>query len=331
MQDEASAQAASGPASGRCELSNPVFTRFGPAVFRRAEADGTPAMVIPLGERLAVLPLRAVQREFAIADASPDGCTLALIARSLDYVAGLRIGDPLPPEVLSGEASWTPEPRYRAVAEARLRQHLLAAFDAEAAAERLEQDSALRAAVQAVFDRAAAALGLSGRQEVLDLVEQVADELAYIEALRETLLLRVQEMCGCLRSLGLDWRGDTERQVTLTQVRRLAGTARDQLAARFADIDAQTSEVLGTLRNIDAQRAFIRGHRDWLHRSRRAFEPILAEWQTAAPLLDDAAWARLGRTYQFLAPRFMPVQEWERTAEARSHGRPRSFGPVMPW
>ena len=34
---------------------------------------------------------------------------LALIAQALDFVAGLHIGDKLPTEVLSGEASWEPE------------------------------------------------------------------------------------------------------------------------------------------------------------------------------------------------------------------------------
>lgn len=28
------------------------------------------------------------------------------------------------------------------------------------------------------------------------------------------------------------------------------------------------------------------------------------------PGLDDAAWKRLNRAYHFLAPRYMPVQEW---------------------
>lgn len=318
----------------RCDLSNPVFTAFGPALFRRAEADGTPAMVVPLGERLAVLPLRALQREFAIPDASPDGRMLGLIAESLDYVAGLRLGDPLPPEVLTGDASWHAEPRYRAIVEARLRRQLLTAFDPDAGAAtpaRLEQDPGLRAAVQTAFERAAAALGLSSRQEVLDLLEQLAEELGYIEALRETLLLPVRALCRQLQPLGLDWRGNDERQATLTHVRRLAGIARDQLAARFAEIDAKTAEIVGTLRSMDRQRAFIRAHRDWLYRTRRAFEPVLADWEGAAPFLDDAAWARLGRTYQFLAPRFMPVQEWESATAPRPGRAPHRFGAVMHW
>ena len=318
----------------RCELGSPVFMSLGPALFRRAAADGAPAMVVPMGERLAVLPLRAVQREFGIADASADGRMLGLIAQSLDYVAGLRLGDPLPPEVLSGDASWTPEPRHREAAGARLRRQLLAALDPEAAgasAEMLESDPRLRAAAQAAFARAADALGLPDAPAVLRLLAEVADELSYIEALREALLVRVQALVGRLATLGLDWRGNAERQATLIQVRRLAGRARDQLAARFAEITAQTGEAMSTLRNIDSQRAFIRAHRDWLHRARLGWEPVLAEWDGAPSWLDETAWARLGRTWKFLAPRFMPVQEWEAATTPGQGRRARKPGPVMTW
>ena len=83
-------------------------------MFRRAEADDTPVMVMSLGERTAAVPLRALQRELGIADDSPDGRMLGLIAQSLDFVAGLQIGDPLPAEVLDGRASWTPGATHRA-------------------------------------------------------------------------------------------------------------------------------------------------------------------------------------------------------------------------
>ena len=58
-------------------------------------------MVVQLGDKQAALPLISLQREFDILDDSADGRMLALIAQSLDFVAGLRLGDPLPKEVLS--------------------------------------------------------------------------------------------------------------------------------------------------------------------------------------------------------------------------------------
>ena len=281
----------------RCELGNPAFTALGPPLFRRAEPDGAPAMVVPLGERRAVLPLHTIKHEFAIADASPDGRMLDLIADALDYVAGLRLGDLLPPEVLTGEASWSPAPRHHAIAEARLRRRLPVAGPAVQPA----------------------------------MLVPLTAELAFIEALRETLLAPMRALRRTVQSLGVDWRGNAERRTTLTQVRRLTATACDHLADRFAEIDAQCADPVAALAAIDATRAFVRAHRDWLFRTRRAFAPVLQEWEAAAPLLDEAAWARLGRTYQVLAPRFMPVQEWERATAPRSPGPAPAFGAVMQW
>ncbi len=284
----------------RCELGNPAFTALGPPLFRRAEADGAPAMVVPLGDRQGAVPLRTLRHAFAIADASPDGRMLGLIAESLDYVVLLRLGDHLPPEVRTGEASWSPEPRHHAVAEARLRRALLAAPP----------------------DQAAAAPSL---------LASLADELAYIEALRETLLLPMQALGRTLQAPGIEWRGQGERQAMLARVRRLAATACRQLAARFAEIDAQVADLPAALGAIDATRAFIRAHRDWLVRTRLAFAPLLAEWRAAPVLLDPHAWARIARTYHLLAPRFMPVQEWERTtAPGLRPDQPR-LGAVMRW
>src|SRR5262245_38632297 len=104
----------------RCVLQHRVFTSFGDPAFRRSKTDGTPAMVVQLGEKEAAIPLRSLQREFAIPDDSDDGRMLGLIAQSLDFVAGLRIGDALPAEVLSGQASWEPDALHLQIAKAPL-------------------------------------------------------------------------------------------------------------------------------------------------------------------------------------------------------------------
>src|SRR4051794_6220071 len=72
----------------RCALSHRVFTSFGDPLFRRAETDAAPVMVVKLGDRQAAIPLRSLQREFGIPDESDDGRMLGLIAQSLDFVAG---------------------------------------------------------------------------------------------------------------------------------------------------------------------------------------------------------------------------------------------------
>jgi len=117
----------------RCVLKHQVFTMLGTVSFRRARADGMPVMVVTLGEREAVVPLRALQREFGIADDTPDGRMLGLIVESLDYVCGLSLGDRLPSEVLSGRASWEPSLEHRKRAFSIVRMQLIAWLDPDAA------------------------------------------------------------------------------------------------------------------------------------------------------------------------------------------------------
>jgi len=308
------------PAPLLCHLEHPVFSRVGEPLFRRAESDGTPVMVVQLGEREAVLPLRSLQREFGIPDDSADGRMLAQIAGSLDFVAGLRLGDALPAEVLSGEASWDPSPMHFQIATARLRLQLVAWLRADKSGKETTldpkallaaaEDPALRQQVQEAFRKAADELGLPAPDSVIELVEELGRELAYIEALRERLLGRVQVMAAKLERLTQAFRGDAAQLETLTQVRRLTGVALKQIGRRFAELDAQTAEVMQTLRNLDSQRTFIRSNRDWLYRTQRAWQPVLMDWDQAGFGFDEHTRALLLRTYQFLAPRFMAVTEW---------------------
>jgi hypothetical protein len=322
-----------------CTLANAVFSRLPNTTFRRAESDGTPVIVVPLGDGVAAVPLRSLQREFGIADDSADGRMLALIAESLDFVAGLSVGDPLPSEVLTGRASWQPGAKYEHAAAVKLQLQLLTWLDpaltgqggSPPSLERMESDPQLRAAVQRAFERAADELGLSGPHEVMQLVADLAGELACIEALRDTFQRRVQSMTARLDGLSSGAVMNLERQATLSRIRRLAHAANAQIRSRFEEVDAQTGEVLTTLRHIERHTIFIRAQRDWLYRSSRAWQPLLLEWDSAMPGLDDAAWGRLHRTYHFLAPRFMPVQEWFSWHAQRNMRRLNKPQSVMVW
>lgn len=303
-----------------CVLAHRGFGLLGAPLFRRAETDDTPVMVVTLGERQVALPLRALQREFGIADEAPDGRMLGMIAEALEFVSALRLGDPLPREVCTGEASWEPDATHLALAGMRLRMQLVAWLNAGAAVDapqmndeallRLADDPVVRRQVQDALDHAATALGLPNREAVVELLEDLAHELAFIEALRDRLLRRVQTMVQKVVHMVQSLRGDAPQMDTLTQVRRLSLLALKQFARKFDELDANTGEVMAALRNANSQRTFIRSSRDFLYRSLRAWQPILDEWEAAGTDFDDGARELLGRTYQFLAPRYMPVTEW---------------------
>lgn len=323
-------------------LQHRAFSALGEVSFRRSETGDVPVMALELGGSEAVVPLRALQRELDIADASEDGQMLARIASALDYVAAIRLGDPLPAEVLTGEASWLPAPEHRERALRRMRMQLLAWLGRETGEtalssssltpDQLESDPALRAALLRAFDRAAATLELPDTQAVVGLMEQAAGELSYIEALRAGLLAPVEAMVANVEWLAATgWRGDTARFECLLQVQRLGEIAVRKISLHFAEVDAQTGEVVATLRNIDGQRAFIRDHRDWLFRSRLAWEPLLKEWEGRPRRLDEPTWSLLNRTYQFLARRFMPTQAWLNASAGGGAPAKGRTQPVLVW
>ena len=323
-----------------CTLEHRAFSHLTDVLFRRDEANETPVMVLPLGERLAAVPLRALQHELGIADDTPDGRMLGLIAQSLDFVTGLQIGDPLPTEVLDGRASWTPGVAHRNVAAARLRLQLAAWLRPEAvggttsdtdAVHRLDQDPAMRQHVNAALEQAARDLGLDDRAAVVGLLETLAEELSYIEALREGLLNRVRELVGEVERISRTRRIDQKRMEMITQVRRLSTAALEQITKRFDELDTHSHEVLTALRNIDSQRNLIRSNRDGLYRLSRAWEPILQDWEASRELTWAALWQLIDRTYRFLAPRYMPVQEWQAFVAGYRHTRPKPMGAIMTW
>jgi hypothetical protein len=320
------------PAPECCTLQHRVFTSFGAPLFRRSDADGAPVMVVRLGDKEAAISLRSLQREFAISDDSDDGRMLGLIAQSLDFISILRIGDHLPAEVLTGQASWEPEAVHLEIAKARLQWQLVAwlnsgtgadtpALDAEALLQ-VADDPARKAQVQQAFGKAADELGLPAREGVIQLVEELAQELAYIEALRDRLLRRVKQMADKLNRMAQAYRGDGAHLETLTQVRRLTATALKQITARFDELDAQTGEVMSALRNVESQCVFIRSNRDWLYRTQRAWHSLLKDWDVAGIGFDEGILLLLNRSYQFLAPRFMPVTEWESLTQPGKRKKP---------
>lgn len=296
----------------RCVLTHPVFSTLGEVAFRRSDGDGATVMTVAMGEREAHIPVRSLQREFQIGDETEDGRMLGLVGESLGFVNCLRPGDKLPAEVLGSGASWSPGAHHREIAATRLQRQLVAWLArAGGNVDSIGDDARMRAHLQEALGTAARTLNLPGPADVVGLIESLADELSYIEALREQLMQRVEALARKVERLGDNKARDHSHKETLVQVQRLSAAARKQLRDRFADVDAQTGEVLSALRNADRQRAFIRTNRDWLYRTARAWAPLLDAWAPAGLVLDDFVWALLSRTYQFLAPRYMPVTEWQ--------------------
>ncbi len=305
-----------------------------------------------LGEREASVPLRALRRCWGIGEDTPDGRMLALIAASLDFVPRLRPGDRRPSEVVSGRAGWSVAPEDAAVAAARLRHWLVAALDPDPPAvrprggmfpilpnavllrqardsafvRRLEQG--LRLVAQGLLggtDPAAAghASSAADLRPVVERLDRVGAEFAYIESLRRQLLARVEALAVRIEHLSPGHRGQTQ---TLERIQHMMEDACTDLLLRFAQVDRPTADVIAVLRATEPHLARLRRARDALHVLRCAWRPNLDAWDMAADGAEprgrggrerpDHGLALLVlRTNRFLAARYLPARPWPVTED----------------
>lgn len=330
---------ASAPTPTHVSLSHPVFVRVDGISFRRSPTDGAPVMVMPFGEREAAIPLGSLRAEFEIDDHTPDGRMLSLVAEALGYVTALAPGDALPPEVTSGQASWTPSVLHRHRADRRLRVALLRWWRPAAVQEaggeircweRIDQDPELRSQMGSAYRRTAETLGLDGSGAVEERIAQLAEEFAFIEALRDELLDRVERMAGrCRQYESANPRLDARRRDTIVRMRTLLTTALGELQQRFQALDGLLDDITALLADPDSQIEVIRSHRNALHRARLGWQEVLDKW-AALDMNDEAGlWGAILDTYQFLARRYLPYTEWPTVNSLR--GAPGKGAPGMRW
>jgi len=301
------------------KFEHKFFTSFPRVFFALSEQTRQPALFLKMGDIDVALPLPGIQREFMIADDSVDGRMLHKIAEALEYVRGLRIGDPLPKELFSSSAaSWSPSGRHVTIAYQRLTMQLVTWLSGDehviSNPEELMQvanDPTAQKKINAAFSEAAECIGLGrGRkQEVVTYIERMAQELSYIEALRDrfkAVLMVQQKVQGLWRLYGY------ERSMLeiADPVARLIELAVRQLREGFDDADAQTGEILAILQNIDNQIKFISSARNILYRRLLSLDEISTKWKDVSVKHSEIIPDLLRDTYWFLAPRFMQVKEW---------------------
>jgi hypothetical protein len=293
---------------------------MGPPTFCRAQSDGQPVMTVALGTQQAVMPLEALQRQLGILEGSRDAKMLATVIEALNFVTEIRIGDALPSEVVTGQASWSPGPHHRGLATARLRMNLVSWLgrgegmigtnpDPRQLLAMVE-DPGFRPRLQAAFVSAAEALSLPGPEQVLAVLARLAEELAYIEAMRERLLDRVQRMNDQISAVSRSGRGGWQRNEMLTSVQRLMNDALQSHKRHFEDIDRRTSRVVEAMRDLEEGRLGVRAWRDGMFASLRRWEELMLAWDASAGYSDAELGKLIDRTYRFLARRVMPGADW---------------------
>jgi hypothetical protein len=299
-----------------CQLAHNGFRMLGEPVFRLSEGSRVASMVVQLHNQEAVLPLRSVAREFGLAPDSPDGQMLALIEQALDFVVALRIGDRLPSELNGGEASWKPTEQDRQVAASRVWHDLVRCVFARMGQAMTisgglgwEDVAGNRIWLAQAVDGAVAQLHGPDANEVTSRTQSIIAELACIETMRRGLIRGMEaphDKLLQIRSADLPPAG----RATTKQVQDLARRGLQEITNRFDEVDGRLDDMLAMLRETPAAIAWLRRQRDWLFRTKQAWEPVFADWAGAPKHADDFLWQVVERTYLFVAPRFMSFQEW---------------------
>ena len=301
-----------------CQLSHPGFRMLGEPVFRLSAGTMVPSMVVQLEKQEAVLPLRSVAREFGINAESYDGQMLKLIELALNYVTVLRFGDKLPSELYGGEASWEPSQQDQRSATSRVRQNLIRCVFARMGncatvkggeVPGWEEDPANRALLNKALAGAAKLIEGSDEGEINARVQSLSGEMAYIECMRRTLIVGITGLCEKLLRIDLA-QVPTSRQDTVKQVQALGRRGLTGISRRFDAVDIGLDDTLALVRDLASAVAWLRDQRNWLFRTNHAWGPVFADWASAPRQFDDFLWKVVERTYFFLAPRFMSVQEW---------------------
>lgn len=337
----------------RVVFASGFFTKLGDAYFRLTEQTQEPVLVVMYGKNEAFLPFPGLRRELALVPESADARMLDLVARGLRFVRGLRIGDPVPTEILTREASWKLPERHARLAYQKVSLQLVSwmthgksnVTDPEELLQ-LAEDENTRRMVNKAFGEAAERLGIGreNREQMVRHVQSLATEVGYIGALRDRFA-PLERLGSKLREMRRQLRSEHRMNEAADQVLRLYRRAVPEFEERFEQADSVTVVIMDALQDLDRCLTVIRDHRDELHVRLLAWQDLLDGWdQEKNVRLSAASLDLLGRTYHFLLPRYMTVAEWVRetqpdgaASKVRGGNRMRAdqaysrIGRVMQW
>jgi len=316
----------------RIAFENAFFHSIKDTSFRTLEDTGEPVMIMVLENDEVSLPLRGISKELKLEPNAPDAVMLSIVTKSLKYVQEIRIGEKVPSELTTGHASWEVTDEHRAIAHNRVTMQLvswmsgdeLLITDPDQLAQ-VADDPKTKEKINNAFSEAAKALGLEEdrREDVIALIANLANELSYIEALRDKFhaVERIYENVNVLEQKYISQQSVRD---IIVSIRRLFLIATRGFTNSFEQLDAQTGEILSALNNIATVTRYIRENRDDLHRRLWAWESLIEAWQGVEPKRSSQVEKLLDGLYHFLAQRFLPREEWELYSKAMDKTKMRS-------
>ncbi len=292
--------------------------------FLVSKATDEPVMRFALGKNDAEVVLDKLCNEFAIDPKSFDGQLLDMVKKGLKYVPEIRPGDTIPNELIDGTASWRVDEKHFMIAKGRLTVQLVTWLTGGetviSSPEQLAQivdDPATKGRVQEAFKMIANKLALSGdgEVEVGKRIENLAKELSYVEALRERSQ-GLERLRTGLEAAARIYKNERTLKDEIVRMQTLSLPPLKDMEARFAQVDAQTGEILSMLNKYTQNIAYIREMRDDLHTYLMQWDEVIDGW-TGTPVEKGQPLEQLlKKTYQYLARRFSQANQWRLAGRA---------------
>jgi hypothetical protein len=315
----------SDPVSDPPRLSPSTHFIFEHPVFRAPEArfvvasDGTPSMMLRLADLDAVVPIRSLSTEFALEETG-DARLLEMVVAGLKHVKVIRPGDSIPREILDGTASWSLEDRHLEIAKGRITLQISSWLTGQeevisdpSALLQMAEDPTVKARVNEAFGEIAVKLGLprERRQDVIERIDQVVRELAYIEALRERFRSAILVIRDKILLFAKVYRRDRSIEGELGRIENLIRRPINEIGGILDQVDAQSGEILSLLRNLDRQIAFIRESRDDLHTRMMLWDDIIPKWLALSVVRSPESEQAMKEIYRFLARNYIVERPWQ--------------------
>jgi hypothetical protein len=288
------------------------------AVFRMS-VDKDPALEVQLGENKVLLPTSTVRKEFALDDkGKEDAETLVKVEKGLKFVREIRPDDSIPRELLDGTASWSVDPKHAAIAKGRVTVQLVSWMTGEesvivdmAQLEQIAEDPMTRKRVNDAVTEICQRLDIptTQRQTVLDRVDGLSRELAYIEALRD-YGDKVKAIGTKLNAFSRAYHGDKIFWPEIQRMKALIPKPLEKTDGYFMQADAQTSEILVALKNYNSTINFVRDIRDEIHGNLMDWDRYITDMESMEVERLRANENKLRTLYGFLARTFPETKNW---------------------
>jgi len=305
------------PETVHFDFKHRLFTIDG-CVFRKTSDGSEVALLVPMGDVHAALPVHQIRQEFEIDPESDDEQLMQWAAQALQYVRQIYPGDSIPSEVLTGKAPWMVEEKFLTLARARIAM-LVVAWKTDEDISKLKTKDILehaesaesKAILESSYDEIATELelGEGKRDHIIELMDKLAQELSYVEALREKFL-ELRHMQAKLKSLYSTYQGEKAITEAITRCNSLLEVPIKEQFEKFAEFDTYMTDIINIMRHFDAQVNFIRGERDAFRQTYMLWENLLTQWNEFPGGRNDVTNSLVNETYRFAAQHFVRTADW---------------------